>query len=50
MLLYASLFSAASFLAGELFTWVVVRGHTGPFVVFLGLMNNFGWLLGVLPV
>ena len=50
MLLYASLFTAASFLAGELFTWFVVRGHTGPFVVFLGLMNNFGWLLGILPV
>jgi signal transduction histidine kinase len=50
MLLYASLFTAASFLAGELFTWLVVRGHSGPFVVFLGLMNNFGWLLGILPV
>jgi signal transduction histidine kinase len=50
MLLYASLFTAASFLAGELFTWLVVRGHTGSFVVFLGLMNNFGWLLGILPV
>ena len=51
MLLYASLFTAASFLAGELFTWLVVRGHTeGPLVVFLGLMNNFGWLLGILPV
>jgi signal transduction histidine kinase len=50
MLLYASLFTAASFLAGELFTWLVVRGHTGPFVVFLGLMSNFGWLLGILPV
>ncbi|MDP9301024.1 MAG: sensor histidine kinase [Actinomycetota bacterium] len=50
MLLYASLFTAASFLAGELFTWLLVRGHAGPFVVFLGLMNNFGWLLGILPV
>jgi signal transduction histidine kinase len=50
MLLYASLFTAASFLAGELFTWLVVRGHPGPFVVFLGLMSNFGWLLGILPV
>jgi signal transduction histidine kinase len=50
MLLYASLFTAASFLAGELFTWLVVRGHTGPSIVFLGLMNNFGWLLGILPV
>jgi signal transduction histidine kinase len=51
MLLYASLFTAASFLAGELFTWLVVRGQTdGPLVVFLGLMNNFGWLLGILPV
>ncbi len=50
MLLYASLFTASSFLAGDLFTWLVVRGHTGPFVVFLGLQNNFGWLLGILPV
>jgi signal transduction histidine kinase len=51
MLLYASLFTAASFLAGELFTWEVVRGHTeSPLVVFLGLMTNFGWLLGILPV
>jgi signal transduction histidine kinase len=50
MLLYAALFSAASFLSGEIFTWLVVRGHAGPFVVFLGLMNNFGWLLGILPV
>jgi signal transduction histidine kinase len=50
MLLYAALFTAASFLSGEIFTWLVVRGHAGPFVVFLGLMNNFGWLLGILPV
>jgi signal transduction histidine kinase len=50
MLLYASLFTASSFLAGELFTWLVVRGDSGPFVVFLGLQNNFGWLLGILPV
>ena len=50
MLLYAALFAAASFLAGELFTWLVTRGRTGAFVVFLGLMNNFGWLLGILPV
>jgi signal transduction histidine kinase len=50
MLLYASLFSATSFLAGELFTWFVVRGHTGSFVAFLGLMNSFGWLFGILPV
>ncbi len=50
MLLYASLLTASSFLAGELFTWLVVRGDTGPFVVFLGLLNNFGWLLGILPV
>jgi len=50
MLLYAALISAASFLAGELFTWLVVRGHTRSLPVFLGLMNNFGWLLGILPV
>jgi signal transduction histidine kinase len=50
MLLYASVMTASSFLSGELFTWLVVRGHAGPFAVFLGLMNNFGWLLGILPV
>jgi signal transduction histidine kinase len=50
MLLYASLITATSFLAGELFTWFVVRGHTGPGAAFLGLMNNFGWLFGILPV
>ena len=50
MLLYSALFTAASFLSGEVFTWLVVRGHNGPFIVFLGLMNNFGWLLGILPV
>ena len=50
MLLYASLMTASSFLSGELLTWLVVRGHTGPLAVFFGLMNNFGWLLGILPV
>jgi signal transduction histidine kinase len=50
MLLYASVMTACSFLSGELFTWLVVRGHSGPYAVFLGLMNNFGWLVGILPV
>ena len=50
MLLYASLMTASSFLSGELLTWLVVRGQTGPLAVFFGLMNNFGWLLGILPV
>src|SRR5204863_4323019 len=50
MLLYAALMTAASFLSGEIFTWLVVRGHTGSLVVFLVLMINFGWLLGILPV
>jgi len=50
MLLYGALMTASSFLSGELLTWLVVRGHTGTLAVFLGLMNNFGWLLGILPV
>ncbi len=50
MLLYASVITASSFLGGELFTWLVVRGHTGAPAVFMGLLNNFGWLVGILPV
>src|SRR5262245_59894625 len=50
MLLYAAVVSASSFAGGEVFTWLVVRGHTGPAAAFLGFLNNFGWLLGILPV
>ena len=50
MLLYGALMTSSSFLGGEAFTWLVVRGHTGSLAVFLGLLNNFGWLFGILPV
>jgi len=50
MLLYSAVVTASSFLSGELFTWLVVRGNTGALAVFLGLLTNFGWLFGILPV
>ena len=50
MLLYGALMTSSSFMGGELTTWLVERGHTGPLVVVLALMNNFGWLFGILPV
>jgi len=50
MLLWGAVITASSFLSGELITWLVVRGHVGPLAVAMGLMSNFGWLLGILPV
>jgi signal transduction histidine kinase len=50
ILLCSALITASSFLGGELTTWLVVRGHRGPFVVLVALLNNFGWLLGIMPM
>jgi signal transduction histidine kinase len=50
LLLYGSLTTAMSFLAGELFTWLVSRGSTGVFPQVFGLLSSFGWLFGILPV
>jgi len=50
MLLYGALMTSSSFMGGELATFLMVRGHTGPDVVLLALMNNFGWLFGILPI
>jgi len=50
MLLYGALMTSASFLGGELATFLIDRGHTGPDVVVLALLNNFGWLFGILPI
>ena len=50
MLLYGALMTSSSFMGGELTTWLLNRGHTGPIVVALALTNNFGWLFGILPV
>lgn len=50
LLLGASVVTACSFAAGELFTWMLRSGYDGRLAVVMGFANNFGWLLGVLPV
>ena len=50
LLLWASFVTATSFISGELFTYVVTRGQTGAWAVLLGFFNNFGWLIGIIPV
>ena len=49
LFLWASFFTAVSFLSGEVFTYAVNDGRSGGGVVILGFLNNFGWLLGILP-
>jgi signal transduction histidine kinase len=48
--LYASFITAMSFLGGEITTWALRNDLTGWWVVFFALLNNIGWLLGILPV
>jgi signal transduction histidine kinase len=50
MLMSASLFTALSFTAGELATWAITGGRSGPPVALAALTNNLGWVLGILPV
>ncbi len=50
LFLWASFLTASSFLAGEVFTYAVVHGHSGWWLPALGLFNNFGWLFGIFPV
>ena len=50
MLLSSAVITACSFIGGEATTLLIRSGHEGPDVVFLALMNNFGWLFGILPV
>jgi signal transduction histidine kinase len=49
LFLYASFVTAASFASGELFTWANAEGQTGWWLVFVGLLNNYGWLFGIIP-
>ena len=49
LFLWASFITAISFLSGELLTYVVNNGESGWWVVAIGFLNNFGWLLGILP-
>ncbi|MGH2596707.1 MAG: histidine kinase [Actinomycetota bacterium] len=51
LLVFGAVMTASSFLSGELTTWLVTRGtDSGPFVVLVALMNNFGWSFGILSV
>lgn len=50
LLLWGSFTTALSFLAGELVSWLVPRGSTGPAVQVAAIVSNLGWLLGILPV
>jgi signal transduction histidine kinase len=51
LLLYGSGATAASFVAGELTTFLVHRGHTeGVLVGILGLLSEAGWIVGIIPV
>jgi signal transduction histidine kinase len=49
-LLYTSAVTATAFLASELTTWLIERGHRGPGVAAIGLLNNLAWLFGFIPV
>jgi signal transduction histidine kinase len=48
LLLGASFLTASSFVAGEVFTYAVDGGRSGWWVVILGFLSNFGWLLGII--
>jgi len=50
MLLWCAVITGLAFASGELMTWLVAGGHTGPFVAVIGMLNGFGWALGLLPV
>jgi|SoiMethySBSTD1v2_1073268.scaffolds.fasta_scaffold54025_2 signal transduction histidine kinase len=51
LLLYGSGVSAASFVAGELTTYLLEHGSTdGPVVAAAALMSNAGWVIGIIPV
>ena len=50
LLLWSALITGTAFLSGELTTWLVDQGQEGPFTLLVGYLNNFGWLLGILPV
>lgn len=50
LLLYGSGATAASFLAGELTTYLVRRGADGVLVGILGLLSDAGWIVGIIPV
>jgi signal transduction histidine kinase len=50
LMLWSAEVTGFAFASGELTTWLVANGRTGPIVVATGLLNGFGWTLGILPV
>jgi signal transduction histidine kinase len=51
LMLYAAAATAIGFLAGEVMTYLVLRGTTtGPLVASAGVISSTGWVVGILPV
>jgi signal transduction histidine kinase len=50
LLMWSALVTGMAFVTGELTTWFVTEGYSGPFVVAAGLLNGICWGLGVLAV
>ena len=51
LLLYGSGATAASFVAGEVTTYLIGRGITDGFLPgLLGLLSDAGWIIGIIPV
>jgi hypothetical protein len=49
LFLLASFLTAVSFLGGEVMTYFIVEGDRGGWLVPFALLNNYGWLFGILP-
>ncbi|MEO8476255.1 MAG: sensor histidine kinase, partial [Actinomycetota bacterium] len=50
LLLWCAQITGLAFFSGEWLTWQLIEGRRGSLTVFLGFLNNFGWLVGILPV
>jgi signal transduction histidine kinase len=50
MLLWSADVVGLAFATAELLTWLVEHGHEGSLAVFMGVLNGFGWALGLLPI
>jgi signal transduction histidine kinase len=50
MLLYGSCLTAIAFLAGEVVTYGIEHGWSHSVLVPCAFLNNYGWLIGILPV
>ncbi len=49
ILLGASALTAFSFMSGEVITYAIDHGQTGPWLAVFGLLSTYGWLFGLLP-